>query len=88
MALLRIYCDYCKQKWDVYERSINDEKSRICPHCLSAIDSQIWRKQVVPALSMVADANRELMTDHIRYHRSIFQIDVIEDTYFPARSEE
>jgi hypothetical protein len=37
---------------------------------------------------MVSDANKELIKDHLGYHRPIFQIDVIEDTYFPARSEE
>lgn len=88
MAFLRIYCDYCNQKWDVYERSMKDEKSRVCPHCLSEIDRQTWNRQIIPALCMVSDANKELIKDHLGYHRPIFQIDVIEDTYFPARSEE
>ena len=33
MAYLKIYCDYCGQTWEVYQRSMNEEHSRECPHC-------------------------------------------------------
>lgn len=87
MAYLRIYCDYCGQKWDVYERSIHDEKSRICPHCMAEIEPQTWSRQIVPALGMVSDANRELYKDHLGYHRPIFTVDVIADHIFAARRD-
>lgn len=85
MAYLRIYCDYCGQAWEVYERSMHDEHSRQCPHCMSKIDGQTWEKQVVPALAQVSDANRELLKDHLGYHTPVFTFDVIEDRYFSKK---
>ena len=86
MAFLRIYCDYCGQKWDVYQRSMKDNNSRVCPHCMAEIDPQTWSRQIVPALCMVSDANRELIKDHLGYHRPVFTVDVIEDSYFRSRA--
>ena len=85
MAYLRIYCDYCGQCWDVYERSMNDEHSRQCPHCMAKIEDQTWKRQIIPSLCMVSDANRELLKDHLGYHVPIFTVDVIEDRYFSKK---
>ena len=81
MAFLKMFCGSCKQKWDVYARQMNEEESRVCPHCGAEIDRQTWKNQIVPALGQVADANRELMKDHLGYHSPAFSFDVIEDTH-------
>jgi len=85
MAYLKIYCDYCGQTWEVYQRSMNEEHSRECPHCGSKIDDQTWKRQIVPALCMVSDANGELMKDHLGYHVPVFTFDVISDHYFSKK---
>lgn len=87
MAYLRIYCEYCGQTWDVYERSMNDEHSRQCPHCMSKIEDQTWKRQIVPSLCMVSDANRELLKDHLGYHVPRFVIDVVEDKFFSKKRQ-
>ncbi len=81
MAYLKIHCDYCGQSWEVYERAVKDEHSRMCPHCGSEIDSQTWKRQIVPALAQAADANRELIKDHTGYHAPVFSFDVIADGF-------
>ncbi len=88
MAYLRIYCDYCGQKWDVYQRNMKDDSSRVCPHCMAEIDPQTWVRQIVPALCMVADANQELFRDHLEYHKPVFTFDVKEDYYFSRKKIE
>ena len=85
MAYLKIYCDYCGQTWEVYERSMHDEHSKQCPHCLAKIDSQTWDRQILPALGQVSDANRELFKDHVGYHCPVFTFDVIADHYFSKK---
>lgn len=79
MAYLKIHCKNCGKSWDVYERSMNNEISRICPHCISEIDKQTWFRQILPALGQVSDANRELIKDHLGYNSSLFSFDVIDN---------
>lgn len=83
MAYMRIHCDYCGQKWEIYERdNFNHWKARMCPHCGSKIDEQTWQRQILPGFGQIADANRELMKDHTGYHRPLFTVDVIADHIF------
>ena len=83
MAYLRIRCGSCGMKWEVYERDFNNERANMCPHCMAEIDRQTWKNQVIPALCQTADANRELIKDHLDtgkwFKRPIFSFDVIED---------
>ena len=79
MAYLKIYCDSCGQSWEVYERAMNDEKSRECPRCRAEIDQQTWKKQILPAWGQVSDSNRELIKDHTGYYAPLFSFDVIDD---------
>lgn len=76
MAYLRIKCDYCGGKWEVYKQNIQGENARICPHCFQKIDVQTWEKQVVPAFYMADDANGELYKDHCD-HKPLFSFDII-----------
>lgn len=81
MAYLRIHCEKCGQMWEVYERAMNDELSRVCPHCESEIERQTWKNQIVPSLCQVSDSNRELMKDHLGYKDTLFSFDVINNLH-------
>lgn len=85
MAMMKIYCDYCGQKWDVYERdNWNDDKARTCPHCFHKIDSQTWKNEIVPAFGAYMDLTKQLIKDTgagcIR-----FSVDFLEDHFFPEK---
>lgn len=89
MGTLRIYCDYCGQKWEVYgSRDFHSKSARTCPHCGSRIDGQTWENQIVPAFCMMNDANRELMKDHAGYKHPIFTLDYEADHYFPDSAKD
>lgn len=91
MAFLRIRCGHCKQKWEVYERAFNDVRASECPHCGCEIDRQTWVNQVIPALCQTADANRELLKDHLddgKFLRiPLFSFDVIDDRVYEGGEE-
>ena len=84
MAFLRIRCGRCKQRWEVYDRSFNDENGNVCPHCGARVDEQTWKYQVIPALCQTADANRELTKDYLgsEKRKTLFSFDVIEDHHY------
>lgn len=78
MAFMRIYCGYCGQHWEVYERdNWNSQQAATCPHCGKRIEGQTWVNQVVPAFCAVSDANRELKRDSTGYGLPHFQFDII-----------
>lgn len=78
MAYMRIYCGYCGQKWEVYERdNWNSQQAATCPHCGERIDGQTWARQVVPAFCAAADANREMERDAAGYHIPRFRFDIL-----------
>ena len=80
MAYMRIYCGYCGQKWEVYERdNWNSQKAATCPHCGKRIDGQTWARQVVPAFCAAGDANRELYKDATGYNLPCFRFDILSD---------
>ena len=83
MAMMKIYCDYCGQKWDIYERdNWNDDKARTCPHCFNKIDGQTWKNEIIPAFGAYMDLNKQLIKDTglgcVR-----FSVDFSEDYFFP-----
>lgn len=78
MAYMRIYCGYCGQKWEVYEReNWNSQQAATCPHCGKRIDGQTWAKRVIPAFCAAADANREMERDAAGYHLPKFRFDIL-----------
>lgn len=87
MGFLRIYCDYCKQNYEVYRHQINDDKANRCPHCLQKIDNQTW-KQIQRAWGEMEDSNMELMKDHTGYHKPIFTVSYIPDHIFRGVSQD
>ena len=87
MSYMKIHCDYCGGSWEVYEWTLDHEKSRYCPHYFSKIDEQTWKNQVLPAYASVCDANRELVKDFTGSHIPLFSVDVISDYYFRKRGE-
>ncbi len=83
MAMMKIYCDYCGRKWDVYERdNWNSDNARTCPHCFHKIDGQTWKHEIVPAFAAYMDLNKQLIKDtgagSVR-----FSVDFSEDYFFP-----
>ena len=76
MVFLRIHCDSCGGKWEVYRRDIYSDHSRQCPHCFREIDRQTWDKNIVPAIGFSADANNELSKDHAD-GKPPFRIDIV-----------
>ena len=80
MAFLRLYCGFCRGRWEVYERdNWKSQAAATCPHCGKRIDGETWAKQVVPAFCAVGDANRELYKDSTGYHIPYFRFDVLSD---------
>ena len=83
MGYMRIRCDYCGGKWEIYHR--DDWKSyraRTCPHCSKKIDPQTWERFILPAFGAVEDANAELYKDTLGYKCPLFEVDFIADTTF------
>ncbi len=86
MAYMRIRCDYCGGKWEIYHRdNLTDKRARTCPHCGSSIDGQLWERKVVPTYKAVEETNAALFKDHADYHSPLFQIDFIPDAIFADR---
>jgi len=88
MSYMKIRCDNCGESWEVYEWGIKNEFARYCPHCLSAIDEQTWKNQILPAFGSVGDANRELIKDYEGYNTPLFAVDMLSDTYTKRREDE
>ncbi len=87
MAYLIIHCESCGGDWQVYARDdFSQRRARTCPHCGKAIDPRTWEKSILPAICIVADANRELVTAARKYHGPQFSFDVIGDTFFTRRA--
>lgn len=64
MGHLEIQCGNCGKRWKVYgDRDFNAPALRVCERCGAEVDPQTWRGQVLPALGMLEDANRELHKD-------------------------
>lgn len=86
MAYLRIHCENCGGKWEIYHRdNWNDDKARQCPHCFAKIDRQLWQKEVLPAFGAAHDLNAELIKDHVGNHRPLFSVDIIADHLYQNR---
>lgn len=85
MAMMKIYCGYCNQYWEVYQHNDwKSDKARTCPHCFNRIDSQTWERQILPAFGEFQDMNRELIKDNL--NGSVrFSVDFREDYYFPEK---
>ena len=89
MSYMRIQCDYCGGRWEVYHRDDwHDDRARTCPHCYQKIDRQLWDRQVLPAFGAVEDLNKELYKEHAGYHHPLFQIGFYPDTIFENRWRE
>lgn len=85
MAYIELHCETCNGSWQVYERDVQRDSSRTCPHCFSEVDTQTWDRQIVPAFGAVDDANRELFKDATGYHRPLFTFDVISNGLYRNR---
>lgn len=78
MAFLRIYCNECGGKWEIYRRdNWNDETARQCPHCFLQINRDVWEKEILPAFNAVHDANAELFKESTGYSKPLFSFDVV-----------
>lgn len=82
MGYIKIHCHYCGGTWEVYKKLLDVDAARACPHCFKSIDSQTWKRQVVPAFHALDDANRELFKDTTGYRVPLFEVDYIADTIF------
>ena len=83
---LKIYCDYCRQSWEVYPRGnlrgLLTSKQSQCPHCGAAkIDPETW-KDVLVALSLTRGVNERLAADHVNKHNALFAVSFIADHLF------
>lgn len=84
MAQMRIYCDYCKQSYYVYQHSNwKSDTARQCPHCFHMIDRQTWDNIIVPAFGAFMDANMQLVKDTGFRDQTRFAVNFEEDYYFP-----
>lgn len=78
---LRIYCDFCRDTWDVFARNINDNGARVCPHCGSKIKEKTWKK-VYDAVKAIDELNAELVQQtpqfEAEYHPNMILRNVID----------
>ena len=82
MAFMRIYCNSCGGKWEIYDsHNWTHKANRTCPHCCREIDLQTWYRQILPAFGAVSDANRELYKDFCGYDNPLFRFDVISNPF-------
>ena len=80
MAFLKIHCFSCGGKWEIYHRDNWEQaQARQCPHCGAKIDTQLWKKEIIPAFGAAHDANAELFKDSTGYHSPLFTFDIIAD---------
>lgn len=85
MSMMKIYCGYCNQYWEVYQHNDwKSDKARTCPHCFSQIDAQTWKRQILPAFGAFQDMSRTLSNDSLN-GRVYFSVDFKEDYYFPEK---
>lgn len=83
MAMMRIYCDYCGQKWEVYQRDdLSPSKAGICPHCKTKIDRNTWNDHIIPAFEAFKSINNELINNNMTGSPR-FSVDFVDDFYFP-----
>ena len=87
MAYLRIFCESCGNKWEVYKRNINDDNARQCPHCYKRIERNVWNRSVLPALCAVDEVNIDLFKDHTFNHVALFSFDVIGNHLYKNRNK-
>ena len=85
---MRIRCDYCGGKWEIYGHGHRDDGARRCPHCGAKIPRELWEQHVLPAYDAAASANDALYQDHVYNHSPLFQIDFIPDNIFAKRWKE
>ena len=81
--VMKIYCDYCKQTWEVYAHDDALRPSaRSCPHCGKAkIREETW-KEMVHCMDHVEMINRMLYSDHVNQHNPVFAVSYKADTPF------
>ena len=80
MGYMRIKCHYCGGTWEVYPKTITEE--RTCPHCSKSIEKQTWEEQIIPAFRALNAANGELMADHTSRHTPLLEVSYGADTVF------
>ena len=80
MAYLKVTCENCGGKWDVYHRdNWKDDRARTCPHCYAEVNAEIWASHVVPAFALADEGNRELTKLSSEMRRPGFSFDLISD---------
>ena len=81
--VMKIYCDYCGQTWEVYAR---DEPQRPtasrCPHCGKAkVKPETW-KEMIDCMKHVEEVNMMLAIDHANECYIPFAVSYLADSPF------
>ena len=83
MAFLRVKCENCGGKWDVYHRDDwKDDRARTCPHCYAEVDAVLWASHVIPAFTFADEGNREIRKQSREENKPGFSFDVVDDMQF------
>ena len=81
--VMKIYCDYCKQTWEVYSRDDPMRPTaRRCPHCQKAIVKQETWKEMVDCMEHVDKVNMMLLSDHVNQRFIPFTVSYKADSQF------
>ena len=81
--VMKIYCGYCEQTWEVYVRDDPMRPSaRKCPHCGAAMVKEETWKAMVDCLKQAEKINAVLFEDHINEHYTPFVVSYKADSPF------
>lgn len=81
--VMKIYCDYCGQTWEVYPSGepMRPSASK-CPHCGAAkVKPETWR-EMVDCLKHVDKVNMMLASDHVNERYIQFAVSYLADSPF------
>ena len=87
MGHLKIYCHNCTGRWEVYERDLKSDSSRICPYCFKEIDKSTWAKEIVSGYDKMKTADNAVIKDYLQGKASFFGVSYSSDNMLIKKAQ-
>ena len=87
MGHLKIYCHNCTGRWEVYERDLKYDTSRICPYCLKEIDASTWAREIVPGYERMKAVDGAVITDYLKGKSTFFGVSYSSDNILLKKAQ-
>lgn len=87
MGHLKIYCHNCTGRWEVYERDLKSDSSRICPYCFKEIDKSTWAKEIIPGYERMKVVDNAVIKDYLQGKAAFFGVSYSSDNVLIKKAQ-